>query len=180
MVRMESKGQHEIAGFVLIVLIVSVIGVVFLTITLGNQDVSRQTSVEISNLLQASMYHTTDCAINFIPQYRDLQDLIKECHKDKTGNFRECLGGDDVCQVLEENLKEILDESLLIGEGNVNKAYKLDIYFSSEEELNNEFILSLENGIFNNCTSIVGGSHPIPVSTFGFGKIETELLVCKS
>ncbi|MEK6872882.1 MAG: hypothetical protein AABW90_02635 [Nanoarchaeota archaeon] len=177
--------QQEIAGFVLIVLIVSVIGVVFLSIAFGKPETSKQTSVEVSNLLIASMYYTTDCAVNYIPQYRDVQDLIKECYNDKIGNYRECLGGEKVCKALEKNLKNILDKSLMVGEGSANKAYKLDIYFtvdSSDQSASStrEDILSLENGKFKNCTAVVGGSNPVPVGSFGFGKIETELLVCKS
>lgn len=180
------KAQQEIAGFVLIVLIVMVIGVVFLSIAFGKPETSKQTSVEVSNLLIASMYYTTDCAVNYIPQYRDVQDLIKECYNDKIGNYRECLEGEKVCEALEKNLKNILDKSLMINEGAINKAYKLDIYFTvdssdpSDSSANREDILSLENGKFNNCTAVVGGSNPVPVGSFGFGKIETELLVCKS
>ena len=174
------KAQHEIVGFVLIVLIVSVIGVVFLSITLGTPKNNRQTSIEVSNLLESSMYHTTDCAVNYIPNYRDIQDLIRECYKDQTGNFRDCLGGGDVCKSLEDNFKGIVDKGLIIGEDSPNKAYKVDIYFSSDDETPNEEILSFEEGVFANCSSIVGGSHLIPVSSFGFGKIETELLVCKN
>lgn len=179
--KFDKKAQHELVGFVLIVLIVSIIGVVFLSITLGNKETTRKTSVEISHLLEASMYYTSECAINYIPQYRSIQDLIKECYKDKTGDSRKCLGGGDVCELLKDNLKDILDKGLVISEESVNKAYKIDIYFTSDDSTENKKeILSLENGKFANCSSIVGGNHLIPVSSFGFGKIETELLVCKS
>jgi len=174
------KAQHEIVGFVLIVLVVSVIGVIFLSITLGNPNVEKGQSIEISNLLEASMYHTTSCAVNYVPQYRNVQDLIKECYKDQTGNLRVCLGGGDVCDQLERDLKKIYDDGLVVGDDSPNKAYKVDIYFTSDDELPNENILSFSEGNFANCTSLVGGSHPIPVSSFGFGKIETELLVCKN
>ncbi len=178
-IEMKNKAQHEIAGFVLIVLLVSIIGVVFLSITLGNPEVSRQTSVEVSNLLLSSMYYTTDCAINYVPQYREIQDLIKECYKDQSRNLRKCLDERGVCSVLEENLKNILDKSLNIEEGRVNKAYNLNIYYSDDENPNEE-IISFEKGVFSNCTSVVGGSHPIPSGSFESGEIETELLVCKS
>jgi len=179
------RSQHEIAGFVLIVLIVTVIGVVFLSLTYGRPEVGKETSAEVSNLLTSAMQHTTDCAINYIPQYRNVQDLVKECYKDKSGEARKCLDGRDVCQELEKNLKNLLDKGLVIGEGSVNKAYKVDIYavtdsISDSDSDRREEILSFVNGNFVNCTSIVGGSHPIPVGSFGFGKIETELLVCKS
>ena len=176
-----NKSQHEIAGFVLIVLVVSIIGVIFLSFALGGGETNRQTSIEISNLLEASMYSTTDCAINYIPQYRDMQDLIKDCYKDQTGNFRECLDGTAVCQVLEDSLQTIVEQGLLIGEDSVNKAYTLDIYFTFGDEINpNEEILSFSNGDFSACSSIVGGGHSISAGSFGFGLIEIELIVCKN
>lgn len=179
--KLNKKAQHEIVGFVLIVLIVSIIGVIFLSITLGNPKPERQNSVEISNLLEASMYQTTSCAINFIPQYRNIQDLVKECYKDKSGDSRKCLDGVDVCVKLETDLKEVLSKSLDVGENGVNKGYNIDIYFASDnKETQNNLILNFYEGSFSNCTSIVGGEHPIPVSSFGFGLIETELKVCKN
>ena len=178
---MNKKAQHEIVGFVLIVLIVSVIGVIFLAITLGSPKPERQNSVEVSNLLEASMYHTTNCAVNYIPQYRSIQDLIKECYKDISGNSRECLGGGDVCRELETELKSVLGESLNVGEDGVNRGYNIDIYFTSDDEdISNELILQYNEGSFIECSAIVGGGHPIPVSSFGFGRIETELKVCKN
>ncbi len=74
------KSQHEILGFVLIVLIVSIIGVIFLSLYIAKGKNTKQTSVEISNLLEASMYYTTDCAIGSFPKYQELQDLIKKCY----------------------------------------------------------------------------------------------------
>lgn len=178
----ESKrSQHEIVGFVLIVLIVSIIGVIFLSITLGNPEPEKQNSVEVSNLLEASMYKTTNCAINYIPQYRNIQDLVKECYKEKSGDSKECLDGKEICKQLEIELKEALSKSLKVGEDGINKGYNIDIYFNSDDEKNpNNLILSFYEGSFSNCSSIVGGEHPIPVSSFGFGLIETELKVCKN
>ena len=160
-------------------MIVSIIGVIFLAITLGSQDVSKETSVEISNLLEATMYHTTDCAVNFVPQYRDMQDLIKECYNMQTGNFRQCLDGRSVCEVLESDLGDIMRRSLNAGEDSPNKAYIVNVFFNDDSNPI-EPVLIIQEGVLANCTSIVGGSHQIPVSSFGFGKIETELVVCKN
>ena len=181
MIKKSKRSQHETAGFVLIVLIVSIIGVVFLSIVLAKDNKSLS-SVEISHLLEAAMYSTTDCAINYIPQYRDVQDLIKECYKDMMGDHRDCLGESDnnVCEVLEDNLKELIEESLDVGEKSRNKAYKLDIYFTYGDEIYpNEEIMSLSKGVFINCSAVVGGGHSIAAGSFGFGSIETELTVCK-
>ena len=189
----DKRGQHEIAGFVLIVLIVSIIGVVFLSLSFAKESYEPN-SFEISNLLEASMYKTSDCGINFIPQYRNMQDLIKECDRTQSGDYRECLvkvegvsdGAEvltekkDICLVLEEDLKKVIDEGLLVGEGAVNRAYKMDIYFSYGDESNpNEEIISFSSGVFKNCSSIVGGRHSIAAGSSRFGTIESELRVCK-
>lgn len=170
------KSQHEIVGFVLIVLIVSIVGVIFLSFAIGRGE-SRESSVEISNLLQASMYYTTDCAINFIPQYREGQDLIKECFKNPE---LKCLNEKSVCDSLKDNLKKIIDESLRVDPNSDNKAYRLHIYFVSlYNEDDKEEILSFEEGVFSDCKTIPGGTHSISVSRFEYGTINIELEVCR-
>lgn len=177
----EKKAQHEIAGFVLIVLIVSIIGVIFLAFMFRGNDTGEQTSVEVSHLLGASMYVTSDCAINYIPQYREMQELIKECYKDKTLDNRNCLDGRNVCKVLEQELKEVIEKGLEISEDAPNKAYSLNIYFSQRDEsIPREDILSIKKGNFINCSSVVGGGHSLPVSSLGGGNIDVMLRVCKS
>jgi len=174
------RSQHEIAGFVLIVVIVSIIGLVFLSIILGSGKTSEQRSITVTYLLESSMYVTTSCAINYIPQYREMQDLIKECYKEKTEGFRACLDGRNVCNVLEKELKENIDKGLEIRDDAPNKAYNLNVYYSPRDtSLPSEDVLSLKNGNFINCSSVVGGGHSLPVSSLGGGNIDVRLIVCK-
>jgi hypothetical protein len=169
------RSQHEIAGFVLIVLLVSVIGVIFLSLAFNKTGAEPITSAEISYLLESSMYVTSSCAINYVPQYRDMQDLIKECFKEN----RVCVDQRKVCEVLEEEFKEIIETGLHIDEERVNKAYSLNVYYDSRDEKPYEEIISFEKGIFSNCTAVVGGGHSVPVSSLGGGTIEARLVVCK-
>jgi hypothetical protein len=170
------RSQQEILGFVLIVVLVTVMGVVFLSFSIGKSKPTKQTSAEISNLLEASMYHTTDCAVNYVPQYREVQDLIKECYKNPE---QQCLNGLGVCHVLESTLKDLIDQSLKISEDSPNKAYNLKIYYTSLNSLNETIdILLLQEGIFKNCSSKPGGNHLIAV-TLSSGTINTELEVCR-
>jgi len=173
------KAQQEIIGFVLIIIIVSIIGVIFLSLSIGRGESSKQTSIEVSNLLEASMYYTTDCAVGFIPQYKDGQDLIKSCWNDD-----ECLDGRLACEVLNETLKEIIHQALEICDDKnkcVNKAYKMNIYYSSLDlELPDEEILKFQEGVFEKCKTSFGGSHLIPLSSLDAGTINIELEVCKS
>jgi len=171
--------QQEIIGFVLIIVIVSIIGVIFLSISLRRAEPSEQTSIKISNLLEASMYYTTDCAIGFVPQYKDGQNLIKACWNDDR-----CLDGRTACEVLNETLKNIIQQGLEVcGDENKckNKAYKVKIYYSPLDlELQNEEILKFQEGIFEKCKSSFGGSHFIPLSSLDAGTIHIELEVCGS
>ncbi len=167
--------QHEIMGFVLIVVIVSVIGLVFLSLSLGRGETNKQTSIEISNLLESSIYYTTDCAVSFIPQYKSGQDLIKSCWKNE-----KCLNEKMACEVLEETMRQIIEESLNVCEDCVNKAYKLNIYHKPlDSEVQNEEILVLEKGKFLDCSSKIGGNYLIHISSISAGIINIELEVCK-
>jgi len=167
--------QQEIVGFVLIVVIVSIIGLIFLSLSLGKDERAGQTSIEISNLLESSMYYTTDCAVSFIPQYKSGQDLVKACYRNE-----KCLNEKMACDALGENMGKIIDNSLNVCADCVNKAYKLNIYYKPLDlEIQDDEILVLEKGVFLNCSSKFGGSHSIHMSSISAGIINIELEVCR-
>jgi len=123
------------------------------------------------------MYHTTDCSKGYVPNYQDIQNLIRDFYEDESD---ECYDGEKIEEVLKLNLKNLLDKSLDVGEDSVNKAYKLDIYYSPEEDTApNEYFLNFSDGNFQNCSAVVGGSHLIPISSLELGNIKLELDVCK-
>jgi hypothetical protein len=169
---LEKKSQQEIAGFVIIVVLVSVIGLVLFSLTIGRGETKINNNAEISHLLDASMYYTTDCAINFMPQYENMEELIKSCF-----NKERCLNEKDSCEVLKENFEKITERSLVINQDSPNKAYKLNIYYrvlnSTIPDLE---ILKTEKGEFKNCSSKTGSSRSI---SSGEGNIEIELEVCR-
>jgi hypothetical protein len=178
---MIKKSQQEILGFVLIVVIVSIVGVIFLVLTMGRTQSTAHNSIEISNLLESSMHYTTDCAVNYIPQYKDGQDLIKSCYNENLGNYLNCLDGRNVCTALATTMENIIQDTLDVHEDSPNKAFKLNIYFSptNEQEPNQE-MLEINQGLFQNCTSRTGGSHLIDATFINSGTIHVELQVCKS
>ncbi len=176
----QKKAQNEIVGFVLIIIIVSIVGVIFLSLMIGRGEPIRQDSVQISNLLAASMHYTTDCAVNYIPNYKDGQDLIKSCW-----NNEKCLGidgadGEMACDALNSTIKKLIGESLDVSPDKPNKAYKLLIYYRDlERELPDEAILESGDGVYGNCSSEIGGSHSIAISGMTPGLINIELNVCR-
>lgn len=170
----ESKrSQHEIVGFVIIVVIVSVVGLILLSFNLG-KDPAKQTSAEISHFLQSSMYHTSSCAINFVPQYKDVEDLIKLCY-----NGQRCLDGRDTCDVLNSTMQDLIERGFDIDPSGVNKAYKMKIYYTDQNAgQSDDIILVLNGGVYEKCSTKIGASTPL-ASGFISGIIEVELDICK-
>ena len=151
------RSQHEIVGFVLIVVIVVVIGL-FLLVWYLRQPAVETESLDVQNFLKASMLYTTSC---YLTEPLDLQDLIKKCHRNEM-----CSGenGKMACDVLNDELPELVHKSWLVSPDKPVKAYSLNVYYAEkdeneegeEKEIKKE-ILSLQEG---NCTgSKVGAEH---------------------
>ncbi len=164
------KAQHEIVGFALIIIIVSIIGLVFLSFAIGRGESVKKTSVEISDFLQSAMYYTTNCAISHIPNYKDLQDLIKSCYRNE-----KCLNDEMACDVLKKSFNEIIKNSFQVSEAGKNKAYELNIYYRDLTIEGDEEILVISDGDFANCSSSAGSSQAIFMDS---GNINVELEMC--
>lgn len=181
--KINKKSQEETLGFVLIIVIVCIIALIFLAFA-SSKKPERRDSLEVSNFLKASMYYTTDCAVNYIPQYRETQDLIKECYRN---SLQKCLNEKEVCEVLNETLKKIMKESLRVDKDAPDKAYRMEIYYAPlnyedfsprEKEEAKQDKIALIEGVFANCSSIVGSMHSIQLTSTS-GKINIELEICR-
>ena len=115
------KGQQEMVGFVLIVVLVVVGLMVFLVISLRNSP-ENEGSLEVENILDAVMKHTIDCAIIYEPDYDDFEDLFKSCHQNDTCSNL----GKLACDYLNESLRDVLG-SMMESEATVNY-YQLDFF----------------------------------------------------
>jgi len=178
----DKKAQQEIVGLVVIVLIVSVMGLVFFSFMIGKGDSVKSTNVELSNLLEASMMQSSNCAINFVPEYDNVEELIKSCYGNK-----DCLDGRDSCEVLEGLLGEVVEKGLGvdmsgsgIGSGGINKGFELSVkYRDIELEDSGEDVIEvISGGVMEDCSSRIGSSRVIDVG-FGSGVIEVGLRVCE-
>jgi len=168
--KLRKKAQHEIVGFVLIIIIVMIVGLIFLGFSIGRGKSVSKTSVEISDFLQSSLYYTTVCTDGDVPNYKDLQGLIKSCYKGES-----CFGGEDTCEVLNETMGKLIRESFQVSEVSKNKAYKLNIYYKDLNIKGDEEILKIEEGVFENCGSKAGASQAIFMN---YGNINIELDFC--
>ena len=123
---MIKKGQEEMVGFALIMIIVAVILLIFLSFSLGRPTKETVESYEVEGFIQSFLQYTTDCRDNL--EYLSIQDLIFDC-KDK----RKCLDGRDACEVLNLTLKGIVDESWQVEGDRPIKGYELKIIVEDEE-----------------------------------------------
>ena len=99
------RSQEEMVGFVLIIILVSIISLVFLGISISKRTVS-QSDAEIENFLQAISEITTDCAVNYEANYLNVNELIKSCL-----NEERCLNGKQSCESLNKTLSESIEKS---------------------------------------------------------------------
>ncbi len=117
---MRKKGQEEMVGFILIIVIVAVILLIFLGFALRNSKEVEIKSYEVQGFLQSVLQYTSDCkdALGFL----SIQDLIFSCYKDEG-----CLNEKSACEVLNSTLEEIIKESWAVGEDTPTRGYELRI-----------------------------------------------------
>jgi len=128
MLNKKKKAQEEIIGFALIVIIVAIILLFFLVFYLKSGEKEGVESYEADSFIQASLQYTTECR-DYL-EYLSVQKLIFECN-----NNALCLDDREACEVLNSTLREIVDESWLIGEDRPVKGYELKITANQEEML---------------------------------------------
>ncbi|MEI6849721.1 MAG: hypothetical protein WCK29_01655 [archaeon] len=121
------KGQEEIVGFVAIVLLVTIIGVIFLGLMIKNDTPVAKESKDVTRLLDSAMQYTSNCAIDYLPNYASLQDLIQKCYEQ---NSNVCQSKEKVCSALNRTLLGILDGNIKTGVENKNKGYVFKTEFS--------------------------------------------------
>ncbi len=167
--RINRKGQEEIVGFVLIIVLVAIVFLVFLGIYVRKGATSTTTSVEVYQFLESSMEYTSDCAVRFLPDYETVGELFNECYSGSN-----CLDGRSACHVLNKTVFDIFSNSWTAGPENKVRGYEFkSSYFTSNATTNGEEILALTQG---NCSgSVQGASYLIPAFP---GKIENSLKLC--
>lgn len=119
------KGQEEMLGFALIMIIVAVILVIFLGFSLRKPQKEALESYEVDSFIQAFLPYTSDCKDNL--GYVSVQRLLFDCNSGE-----KCLDGRDTCEVLNSTLKGIVDASWKVEGDRPIKGYKLDILSNGE------------------------------------------------
>ena len=153
------RGQQEMVGFILIVVLVVIGLMVFLILSVRNSP-EPVNSLAVENMLASIMQHTTECAVVFEPQFDSFEDLFKSCYEgDDCSNL-----GLSACEYLNESLRDVMG-ALIESEATV-ESYQVDFFV--REVSGQEGILRIVEG---NCTgpslaaqrSIVSGSESLVV-----------------
>jgi hypothetical protein len=167
--------QQETIGFIIIILMVMIVGVIFLGLSLrkGNYEVVA-VDAEIANFLSASAAYKTDCALDYEPNYRTLGEVAVDCYN----NNRACLNEKNSCEVLNSSYKDIL-KNFRPG-GKPTSYYKLSFYYqvNISESLGDarRFGDIIEKGNSSLCVSRRAGKNDISLG--GQGNIVELLEVC--
>ena len=132
--RIFKKGQEEMVGFAIIMVIVFVIMLVFLGFSMSGSDKEAVESYESQSFVKSMLAYTTTCD-DYREVYLKTQDLIFKCDTNAT-----CVNGNSSCEILVTTLKEILIESWNVGVNSSVKGYSLKIGGEENE------LVSLERG----------------------------------
>jgi hypothetical protein len=154
--KLKKLGQQEMVGFVLIVVLVIVGLMVFLVISVRDSP-EAEGSIEVENILNAVMKHTTECAVVYEPDYDNFEDLFKSCYQGK-----QCSNlGVSACDYLNESLKSVLWD-LMLSEAIV-EAYQFDLFVSDGDGLLRIFEGNCSGRLLGAQRSIISGSDSLVI-----------------
>ncbi len=140
--QLNKRAQQEIAGFVLIVVLVVIALMVFLIISIRKAP-EIEKSESLTGTIKVMLDYTTECS-DYEPNYYSFQRLIKSCFN----NNEKCSSGLMACDYLNDTLKNI-SSAMFDTESGIS-AYQIDILERLENiEINKLRILK------GNCTGSI-------------------------
>lgn len=169
--------QSEAVGFVIIILIVIVIGVVFFGIFLRQNKGTVAEDTRIPYFLTASFNYKTSesCYKDSEPFYRSLGELAEDCYNQKGGAMTgvTCSQGKQPCDVLNETYSKML---LRFAPAGVVSYYKMSFTYNSSA-LQTKF-LEITWGDAKGCADMRAGRKE---NNIGAGEnIIAELEICEA
>lgn len=122
------RSQEEMIGFVVIIVVISVILLVLLGFMLKNPEKAAVENYEIESFIQSSLQYTTECEEQ--AEFLSVEQLISACDE---GSI--CDNGKDSCIVLNDSLKNLIDNGWNINKQSAVKGYKFGIIAGEQEKL---------------------------------------------
>lgn len=163
------RAQEEIVGFVIIVLLVSVVALVFFGISL-RKTAPVESSIRVENFVSGVMGVTTQCSLKAVVNYLDVGELIRECRKGS-----DCYDGRESCEALNQTITGLFDEAFTI-ETNVSPTtyYSFKAYYSENisGQEGGEVFYALEKG---ECQGGRSGNTQSISNLPGIIRVETQI-----
>jgi hypothetical protein len=123
-----SKGQEEMIGFGVIVVIVSIGLLILLSFLIRSPSKGTTENYQVESFIQSALQYTSECEnqIEFLP----VQNLIIACD-----NGEKCLDGSDSCEVLNSTITNLINSGWNVGNQSVVKGYNLKITSNGQDKL---------------------------------------------
>lgn len=167
---MNKKGQEELIGFVAVVVLVMIIGVIYLGFTLRTGERSVSDSLEVKHFLQSSFEYTSSCSLGASGSYVPLGRLLELC---RAGDS--CAQGLS-CDMLNQTLSLLIKEGLKPNPNSPIEGLSFEAYYvqNTTSGGTRTAFFRLDQGTCGNST--LRGASEIYPSSEGF--IRAELSVC--
>jgi len=123
------SGQEEMVGFALIIILVAIIFLVFLSVYVKKPQSENIDNPEANSFVQSFLQYTTTCEQN--SENITVQRLISKCQEKAP-----CSNNKDPCIILNNTIKNIVEESWKVGPQNPVKGYSLIINVDNKQFLN--------------------------------------------
>jgi hypothetical protein len=118
---MRKKGQEEMVGFALIIILVAIILLVFVSFSIKRENNATFTeSYRLQSFISSMLQYSYDTGQESIT----IRDMIKDCER-----------YDENCEALKKELEKVMDASWRTGNESVVKCYLLDISSGKKEIL---------------------------------------------
>lgn len=103
--KIAKKGQEEMVGFAVLVILVAVVGVGLLALALRSGGQNEISSLHVQQFSESLIQSTSGCNIGTWPSLASFSSIIDECY-----NFplRQCSNGKTVCEYLNETLPALI------------------------------------------------------------------------
>ena len=157
-------------GFVLIVVLV-VVGLMIFLIFSVREPATQEENIDTKNMLDSIMGYTTDCAIQFEPQYETIEELFKSAYRGRACKNQANMPAMDY---LNETLTEIL-EDISKTEASMG-GYELQ-FVMRDETLGDDPQLQVKGGNCTNSQRIQSAQRNLISEN---NKLQIRLMVCRA
>lgn len=150
------KGQDEMVGFALIIVMVAVIFIVIISVYIKKPQ-EKTVDYQANSFIQAMLQYTTNCQEENLDNLT-VQDLISKC---KQGN--PCYTQNmNPCVMLNNTIKSIIKTSWKVGTGSPIKGYEFNINVSTDGKTEETF-MNIKEGVVTN--NYKGAEQDLPPQT---------------